>query len=355
MEIRHLTSHDLPQVVTLYRRVFEARPELDDSRLVDYFKRIYTEHPWFDEEIQSLVCEIDDQIVGFLGVTARPLSFRGRRIRSAVSSSFAVGPEQRNRLVGVALLREFFRGPQDLSVAEGNRLSRKLWLGLGGSIVPHQSLHWICPLRPFAFASRYLNRTALRPVTRILSVLGDPLVAWRARTASDPPDGGLSAAPLTAEGWVDGLRELGSSYQLSPSYTLQEARWMLGFLERKTGLGRFEATSLQDRTGRRLGWYLWFSQPRGFATLMQIGAPRGQYDVVFDSFLRDAHRSGGDAAVGRLERELLEVVPQRWSLFSRRESWMLVSAAETALLHTILEGNVMLSPLEGERWLHFEE
>ena len=67
--IRHLTPSDLPEVVALYRRVLDVRRELDDARLVDYFKQIYFDHPWFDEVV---VGEFPKQVDGYFDLPTGP-------------------------------------------------------------------------------------------------------------------------------------------------------------------------------------------------------------------------------------------------------------------------------------------
>src|SRR5262245_47665860 len=163
-QIRPFVRDDIPQVTDLHRQVFGVRgnlarkpsPELIQA-YADHFEEIFFRNPWYDEALPSLVYqEPKGRILGFLGVMPRPMLFNGRLIEAALGSQFIVAPD--SRPVGVALLRAFFAGPQELSLTdEANSVSRKLWEKIGGTITMSYSVHWMRPLRPCRYAVSLLS------------------------------------------------------------------------------------------------------------------------------------------------------------------------------------------------------
>jgi len=136
--VRPFVEADIPQVAELHRRVFQTgeAPSAElERRYRAYFRGIFLDNPWYDEEVSPLVYEdADGSIAGFLGVMPRRMSIRGRPIQAAVSSQFIVEPGRRSTMAAVHLMKTFMSGPQDVSIAdEANGLSRKLWESLGGT------------------------------------------------------------------------------------------------------------------------------------------------------------------------------------------------------------------------------
>jgi hypothetical protein len=354
--IRPLRRQDLEEIVSLYRRVLDPRPGLRADRLADYFARVYLDHPWVDDRITPLVSEHGTKIVGFLGVTPRPLIFAGDPIQSAIGSTFMVDPEHRNLLAGVSLLKAFLQGPQDVSIAEGNRLTRKMWLGLGGSVALQQSVHWLRPLRPATFGLRHLRLAGpLRPLGRLAAVAADRVLRTFTVRTRQEKKARLAVEPMNSGGFVEFVDELGQSYRLRPSYDLRSAEWMHEHLSRKKSLGRLMGALVRDDAGDKVGWYLWFHNPENTARLVQIGARPGRYDSVLDELMRDALDRGADAISGRLEPQLSESIAQQATLFSRRDTSLLVASRRQELLKAVWEGDTLLTPLECESWILYEE
>src|SRR5881296_1240974 len=117
--VRPFTEDDIPKVAELHRKVFrtaaESSPRLRAAYVV-YFRKIFLDNPWYEEDLPSLVYQnTDGTIGGFLGVVPRTFSNGGKPIRVALSSQFIVDPRHRAGLVAVQLIKKFLSGPQDLS------------------------------------------------------------------------------------------------------------------------------------------------------------------------------------------------------------------------------------------------
>ena len=83
--IRPFTLEDVQQVADLYELVMRSKVGAASPALADYFRRIFFEHPWVDEEIPSLVHEDRaGRIAGFVGSHVRRMTFEGRLTRVGV-------------------------------------------------------------------------------------------------------------------------------------------------------------------------------------------------------------------------------------------------------------------------------
>src|SRR5262245_63779383 len=137
--IRQFKKNDIPQIVDMFQRLLLADNEgmrlQPRDLLPDYFEQIFFHNPWYDEDISSLVYEnANGKIIGFLGVTQRPMLLQGSPIRMATSFHFMVEPESRASLAGVHLLKTFCSGPQDFSLTHGTGKSRrKGWMSARSS------------------------------------------------------------------------------------------------------------------------------------------------------------------------------------------------------------------------------
>src|SRR4051794_40734299 len=140
-----------------------------------------------------------------------------------------VDPRSRHTLVGIEMLRAFFAGPQDLSLAEGNDTSRQLWRALGGGVAALYSLRWTRPLRPLTYglslAARHgLTRrgaACLKPLCSLLDHAGRRLAGPRTGGAAN----GITVEPLASRQLLDCIERFGRRVALRPRYTEATLAW----------------------------------------------------------------------------------------------------------------------------------
>src|SRR3546814_9792924 len=131
MDIRHCTEADLPAVVDLL--LANTPPDRrEPGPLTEHAREVYFGHPWAHPDIAPLVCiGADGRLNGFIGATARRMSWRGEPVLVAVPGNFVVrpGPDGRaDAFSAIGLVRRFLTGPQDLSLTHtSNDMSRRLW------------------------------------------------------------------------------------------------------------------------------------------------------------------------------------------------------------------------------------
>ena len=231
--IRAITEDDLGGLVALHRKAFADSPKVPDDRLAAHLADLFFDHPWkgWESPLPSLVCEDEDgELVGALGVMPRPMTLDDEPLVAVVSHNFMVAPSHRSSTTALRLLRALFAGPQDLSLAEGNDASRRLWHALGGETPTSYTLRWTQPLRPARYGLSRLGRrlergdgggrwkaAALRP----LCALADGVAARlpgspfrpSARRGSAP-----EATPLEPAGQAEVVERFATRRSLRPTW-----------------------------------------------------------------------------------------------------------------------------------------
>jgi len=132
--LREFRRDDIPDVASLWQRIFRAQQTVATASLEEYFGRVFFDSPWFDEQLPSWVyLGANGRIAGFLGVLPRRMVFDGQPIRAAVATQLMVDPHASAGIAAIELIKKYFAGPQDLAWTDGaNASAQKLWVRLGG-------------------------------------------------------------------------------------------------------------------------------------------------------------------------------------------------------------------------------
>lgn len=366
--IRPFVRDDVEQVAALHHLVFvdQAQPRKPlSSKLkqayADYFDNVFFRHPWPDDALPSLVCEeADGKLSGFLGVLPRRMLLRGRTVRVALSSQFAVDPARRTSGAGVRLLKAFLAGPQDLALTdEANDTSRALWEGLGGSTAHLYSVHWKFLFRPLRFAA-----------TRMTEWKRLSWLAWPARLAAGCCDhlagslmperfrcspSTLTAEPLDAATLLVCHQQFAPTRALWPDYDAASLTWLLDHLGSLKQLGALRGACFRDSQRAILGWYLYHLKPKDTSRVVQLVARPQSAAEVLAHLLHDAHQGHAAALQGRMEPQWMAALAQRRCLCHCGVPWMLIHARDAELLRAFRDGDVLLSSLEGEMCMRFRQ
>ncbi len=354
MGIRNGRREDIPAVVDIFRRVFpdSVAPE----RLAPYIERMLFDGPWVEDDMPSLAFENKDgELEGFLGVVPHRLRMGDRELRVAVSSYLMVAPEARASLAGVMLLRKLFAGPQDLTVAEGNDASRKLWDRLGGKTSILYSTHWASPLRPSRYAVDQVGSSKLLAPLRWLAGLPDWVATTVERSPFHRPAPDVQTEELTPKNFIEAIAALAPEYKITPSYDEQSAAWMLEHLARRTAMGALQKTLIRSKDGSILGWTIWYALPNDTCHVAAVVARRGAETDVVGHLFRAATQAGGTVLAGRLEPRLMRELGANVALISRSHTWMMIHSGDDEVLTTIQDGDALMTRLEGEWWVPYRE
>lgn len=358
--VRPVVEDDIPQVADLHERVFEAGERPVTQGLKSYLAEMLFRNPWYDEALPSLVYE-DGQgkIVGFLGVMPRRMSIKGRPVQVAMSHTFMVKPGSRSTLAGVQLLKVFFSGPQDLSIAEGNDLSRNLWEGLGGTTELLYSMCWTRILRPAQYVLSFTERHglplafahALKPFCRMADAIAVRMPQSPFRQSMPRASG----ENLKEETLLACLSAFADSWSLRPEYDARSLRWLLERVARKKDCGSFRKVIVRGAGQETLGWYLYYQNAGDVSEVVQIVARDTSINAVLDHLFYDAWRRGVIALSGRLESRFIRELSRKYCLFGCNATWMLVHSRNAELLQAIHRGDAFFTRLEGEWWIGFQE
>lgn len=356
--IRPLRPEDIPEVARLHRRVFgPAQSDADAVQREAYLRRVFLPAAGEGAIVTSRVYEERGRVVGFLGVVPRDMRYMGKPVLAAVSSQFIVDPDYRASLVGIQLMRDYFEGPQDLSITdEANDSARTLWEGFGGRTAFLYSLSWSRPLRPARYALSVLGgrkewalfASAARPVASLLDAMAVAIPGSRLR----PPGTDRCEEAAGEEQLWRALREFPWKETLIPDY--DSAAWMemLHRAQAKREAGAFHRMVVKNGRRETLGWYLYYLQPGGTSEVVQLVADRHSGQTVLNHLLQHAWDGGAAAVSGRLHPQWMPVLSQNRSVFYRGP-WVLVHSRRPDLLQTFGDGTAFFSRLEGEWCLRY--
>jgi len=355
--IRPFVEDDIPQVTDLYVKIFRGSYEPSSPALRALFKKLYFGNPWYDETLPCLVYQGNrGKIIGFLGILPRRMRMNGRPIKVAVSNNFMVEPGNRHTLAGIQLLKIFFEGVQDISLAEGGNLSRQLWERFGGTTALLYSNHWIRPLRPCQYVTSLLRQWKFfvplvaisRPLCRALDALAIRLPPNNFMKSAPPfPDEELDVATFLAC-----LSDFAGEYWLYPEYDNCSLQWFLDFLAEKKNYGTLRKLVVRNQDQKIIGWYLYYVNPGGVSEVLQIGANSNSIHDVLDHLFFDAWCQGVVTLSGRLEPRFIKDFAARYCILKHVDTWMLIHSKKPELLDIIHRGDAFLTRLEGE-WMFF--
>jgi hypothetical protein len=355
--IRPATERDLEGVVALYLRAFPARAREQVDERTRHLRSVLFEHPWRGEGAHSLAYDEGGELVGFLGVLPRPMTFRGRPALMAVSHHFMVDPARRGSLAGVSLMKEFLSGPQDLSLCEPqSEIVRKIWTGLRGTTDLLRGMVWTCWLRPARHAARALRLRGMpRPLAGLLGLAARPFDAAAASLSSSPFRIQAPPAPpepLAPEALPDLLQELSADCALRPVYTSASMAWLVGLIAGQGQRGELRMSRVRGTGGESLGYYVWLARPDGTADLLQAAARKGAWPEVLRAVTFEAWKWGATALSGRMDPRYVEHMPDaaRFQAGNR----FLVHARDEELRRALQGPDLFLTRLESEWWIPFQ-
>ncbi len=350
--VRPLRRDDLGDVARLRLRCFPFDPPPAPNSLEKDLAEVFLDNPWSDSEIPSLVYDDGNgRIIGFLGVVPRPMTLGGMPILAAATSRLMVEPERRG-LAALRLVQTFFRGSQDLSLADvATNESRVLWERLGGTTALPYSLEWFRPLAPAGAALGWLAHVArsgtlelaARSLGRVFDAalvrLGGELFRRR-RPRAD-------SEPMSDDELLRSLDTTDAAAVLRPRYDIVTLEWILWMLGRTL---RGISKALVRDGDHVIGWYVYGIKEHRIAQVVRLAAAPGRFNDVLACLFDDATSQGAVAVAGRLEPTQLGELNDRLCVL-RRAPWILVHSRSRAVLDVVARGDAVLSRMEGEWWM----
>jgi GNAT superfamily N-acetyltransferase len=354
-EIRPLERADLPEAAALFERAMDFRAGRVNADLAELFERTLFDYPWADPDLPSLVA-LDEhgRIIGFVALEVRRMRFGEGTARAVWGQHMVVEPAARRLAVGAVLLNRLLKGPQDVTLTDtASEVVRQMWGKLGGETLYLQGIHWVRVFRPWRVAARVAGaraRPRLRASLRPLAVALDAATAAAAARFLEPAAStDEMAVPLTPRALLDARPAVTKRLTLYPDYDEPFLEWLFEELVKDERRGTLVANLVSTRSGRPLGWYVYYLRPGWRSEVMQLAADERDADRVLDHLLRHAYAHGSAAVRGRLEPGLVEAVVRRRCLLWHRGG-ALVHSRHPELVCAMHTNQALVSRLEGEWW-----
>jgi hypothetical protein len=353
--VRDLEPEDLPSVVHLFQKTFRRR-EPPRPSMIRYFREIFFDHPWYDEEIRSKVfVGADGEIEGFIGVFPSRLELDGRPLRAAFAGSMMVDRPEQNPLAGARLLRSFLGGPQDISLTEtANALALGMWQKLALPLDIAYSLNWIRVLRPAGTAIQIAERGLkasrfLRPFASVTDGIVERAGVKAFRVSAPAGAGRVNFWDASREDFAEAVLKLGDRFPLRPQWDRATLDWFMDQAQAKRQFGDPSWRIAESRSGDLVGCYAYYGRPGGIGWLLQaLCAPNVTGEMVEDLFAH-ADAAGCVAIRGAGHPWLTPELISRKTLFYGR-SFFVAHAKDKSLLEPIKDGQALISGLAGENW-----
>jgi hypothetical protein len=357
--IRPFTESDISQTAELHRREFEL-PQWPGQQEAyrTYLNSTFLNNKSYSADCPSLVA-VDDEarVIGFLGVVMRPMIADGAPIRAAVSSQFIVDRKFRTQLAGIALLKQYLSGPQDLSFTdEANEASATIWERLGGARSPIHSSYWILPLRPAGLCMwrmRLHGRRLLPACGQPFANAGDEALRFLRGWLRRDETAALQERHQHPGCLIDHMKELRKEWRLMPDYNSQQLEAMIAIAGSRKDLGEFRLVSLRRNDGRLAGWYMYYANSRGPSEVIQMAARSGSEGAVLSHLVERGLEDKTVALTGRMDPRFQQALTRHFCALSPRQYLMLVHSRDLRLIHWITTGSAFLSRLEGEWCVRF--
>ena len=356
MPIRQLAEADIPQVAGLYWNYLCCRKGPAPTQLHPFFRELYFANPWVDSASPSFVYEnVDGKVVGFMGITARKMSFGGKPIRAIYGGNFVVHPEARSGVATPRLVEAFIGESHDLVLADSaNDVARHVLERRGFQTIAAMNIHWVRPLRPARYAVHALSRTmrpALSTVFQFAAtpgcVLADAMVA-RTVVPFRPIPSRLLGSPLDVETLAHCMVEFRQGYSLWPEYDVRSLNWLIGFMDRRQKRGELRRLVLRDEHGAIVGWYIYYVKRGAIGQVVQVCGNPKLFREVLRHLFQDAREQGLIALHGVADYRRMPDFSDEGCIFTCLGGWALAHSRDRELLAVLDRGNGFLSRLDGE-------
>jgi hypothetical protein len=359
MTILACNREHIPEVVELLAGRTAQEDPADHAERCRYFEDVFFSNPWHDPDLPSLVYQDETgRVDGFLGVLPKPMVFEGEPVRAALACKLRVrnpaeGQGPRNPWTALRLLKRFFKGPQDLSVANPVNLDgKKIFEACGGLAVPLYSLRWFRPIRParavLAFMEVQSNRRS-RPLTLLADaadLAGTRIVSRLAASRGEP----YALAGLDARSAVEAL-ERAPGFDLRPHYDAPSLEWVLEMARRRAMGGCFRAAMVKDNARRDIGWFVYVQVREHVGLVLQSIAVDGHHGTVLRAAIEDAADRGLALLWGAVSGGDLQPYNVNRCPLQGGDEWMFTHSRQPPLVEAFLRGRALFTGLDSERWI----
>lgn len=346
---RKMRPEDAPAMARIYAARLRSGREVNVDTVTRRLLRAYFDHPWPDPEIRPIVCENEGgELIGFLGVTPRPMIWRERKLRAVIIGNLVVDEQHEGAGASHSIISEFLRGPQDFAISDyALDATRKISDRYHGATIRLLSQSWKLDLRPATITiNRRVGRRFRRaaqlaaPVARAIDTVGRRLERgpwWIERNDCETRPLALPRlAQLIAGHGGDAIK---------PIYDAKALAWVL-----QTPRGCESGLRIREvlnGAGHTLGWFVHYVDQD--SELLHLGAALGAGARVFDCLVADAASAGARSLTGRIIPSLMRDMSRKGARF-HTESWLILHTTKPEIVAAFHAGEAFFNPMDGERW-----
>lgn len=352
-KVRYFELNDIEQVIELNIKSFVRSKDLSRELQYEIFREVCFNNPWYNDKVRSLVYEDSKgNIKGFLAVIPRDFIFMGQPILVGVAQHLMVDQVP---LASLQLFKEFFSGPQDLSITDmAVDIGKPLWERLGGTTIYLQSIYWRRPLKILSFLNLMFfpsiyEKKYLYPITSLLRYI-DNLISKVPISYVKFRNTGFLLETFDEHDFLSNLENFIKDRSLKPLYTHKSISWLFRRLELETRFGEFQKVKVLDKDRNLLGWFLYNLLRNGTSNVIQIVAYEHTFERVLNALFYDASSKGTVELVGRLDPYNMKTLFNSKCLFMPGRNWMLAHSNNRDIINSLHNNNVFFSRLEGDLW-----
>jgi hypothetical protein len=92
-QVDRCIPEDVPAVADLHTKLFFGPETASSDGLRNYYRTLFFDNPWYDDELPSLVYRTNGRVTGFLGVVPRRMRLRQQPIRLVILHRLLVAPD----------------------------------------------------------------------------------------------------------------------------------------------------------------------------------------------------------------------------------------------------------------------
>lgn len=344
---RPFERRDIGEVVRLFDRAYRGGPGRASPECEALYEDVFFDAPCqVGSKLDSLIWE-DEQgcIGGFCGMHPRSLMLNGQMVSAATPGQLMMAPELRGLGIGLELVDRFFHGGQDVTfcVSAGDA-TRAITTRLGGTNPKEKGLLWRKVIRPRrSLARRVSLARKLGPLRHLASPFVANMSRDRAAEHDDPP-------PLETIETV--YQRAFADLQFHPVFEADHMKWKLRTAVAANRPGML--ARVVDVGDGPVGWYVWFLEFDGTASVVDLVCVPGHYQTVVEHLLQHAGRTAAESIGGYCHsapeaEALTSAGASLWYV----ESKFLFHTCNTDWRKAFPDGPQYLSVFDGEGWIEF--
>ncbi len=349
--IRAMRRSDIPAVQALFTRAFHQAGSAPD--FAAYVEALFFDNPNYSEADSSLVYDngkgaINSAILAL----PMPFSIHGRRLMGRLLCAYMSDGTAAGALGAARIARSLRASQVEMCFTDNaSPVSADHWIAGGGAILSQESLEWRRVFRPLSAsipASGKIPRFARSGLASVLSLADRLILRWKPSilpTAS--PDCLAKDAPFSA--FLECVPAMTERFSVRPIWSREDFDWLTRMAAMNGHLGRLQCRVVESK-GRTIGAFLFFANPKGSATVLNLLCEEGcEVEVVgqmFASLAADGHA----AATGMVLPFFMNALMRQRRLTFRHRGYFCLNSRHEDLAQAAKAGQIYVGGLASERW-----